>query len=63
MESTASEAINANCPVSGKPIHPEAFLTYEGKVIGFCSKEHRDQFKATHENISKAVAQHDKMHK
>ena len=33
-----------------------ALFTYEGSVIGFCCKEHRDQFESTHANIVRAVA-------
>ena len=32
----ANEAINTTCPVSGKAIDGQTFLTYEGKTVGFC---------------------------
>lgn len=32
----ALKAINAVCPVSGKPVDPRYLIVYEGKVIGFC---------------------------
>jgi YHS domain-containing protein len=33
------------CPWSGKRVRPNATLTYDGQVVGFCSPAHRDQFK------------------
>lgn len=36
------DAVNDRCPVSGKPISSEALLSYNGKVLGFCSTKHRD---------------------
>lgn len=32
----ADEAINTTCPLSGKPIDGQSFLTYEGKTVGLC---------------------------
>ena len=54
--SETSKPINEICPTSGKPVNPDALSTFEGAVIGFCCKEHRDQFESTHSNIVKAVA-------
>jgi hypothetical protein len=56
----SSGAINTTCPVSGKPIHEDIVLTYDGHKIGFCSREHRDQFQTTLENIADAVAERKK---
>ena len=38
-------AINDTCPWSGKPVHPDALVEYDGQTVGFCSKEHSAQFK------------------
>ena len=46
--------MNEVCPISGKPIDPEATLLHEGKIIGFCSKEHRDQFQTANNNLAEA---------
>jgi YHS domain-containing protein len=32
----ADEAINTTCPISGKAIDGQTFLTYEGKTVGLC---------------------------
>ncbi len=32
----ANKAINTTCPISGKAIDGQTFLTYEGKTVGFC---------------------------
>lgn len=42
-----NDAINSRCPISGKSISADALLEYEGKVMGFCSKEHRDAVAAS----------------
>jgi hypothetical protein len=38
------QAVNANCPWSGKPVQPEGVLTHEDRVMGFCSRAHGDKF-------------------
>ena len=45
--------VNATCPWSNKPIHPDAVLTVKGRTIGFCSLEHRDRFKAAIEHFAR----------
>lgn len=39
-----AQAVNATCPWSGKPVHPDALLTHQDRVVGFCSGAHRDKF-------------------
>jgi peptidoglycan hydrolase-like protein with peptidoglycan-binding domain len=43
-ESPREQAVNATCPWSGKPVHPEALLLHEERLVGFCSPGHRDKF-------------------
>lgn len=43
-EPPARKAVNANCPWSGKPVHPDGVLTHQDRVVGFCSRGHRDKF-------------------
>ena len=31
------DAINANCPWSGKPISADSLTRYRGQVVGFCN--------------------------
>ena len=38
------DAVNKTCPMSGGAIVEDALLEHNGKVVGFCSKEHRDAF-------------------
>ena len=38
------DAINANCPWSGKPISPDSLTRYRGQVVGFCNTGCRDKF-------------------
>ena len=37
-------AINENCPWSGKPIDEGSLTTYKGQVVGFCNTGCRDKF-------------------
>ena len=32
----SKDAVNTTCPISGKAIDGQTFLTYEGKTVGFC---------------------------
>ncbi len=48
--------INATCPWSGKPIHPDALARHGGHVVGFCSAAHRDQFNAAIAHFSRAAS-------
>ncbi len=36
--------MNANCPVTGKPVDPKYVIVFEGKVIGFCCPNCPGQF-------------------
>ena len=36
--------INSTCPWSGKPVSADAVTRHDGRLVGFCSTEHRDQF-------------------
>lgn len=42
----AKTALNANCPVSGKPIDPSKTSVYEGKTIAFCCDNCKAKFDA-----------------
>jgi hypothetical protein len=55
-QAEAKKAINETCPWSGKPVHPDALLEHNGHVVGFCSPEHRDQFKKAIDHFSDAAA-------
>ena len=50
---SATTPANALCPWTGKPVSPDATLTYKGRVVGFCSTAHRDQFKAALDHFEK----------
>ena len=39
------DAINKNCPWSGKPIEEKSLTKYNGQVVGFCNTGCRDKFK------------------
>jgi len=39
-----SEAINKNCPWSGKPIAADSLTFYKRKVVGFCNSGCKDKF-------------------
>jgi YHS domain-containing protein len=39
-------ALNATCPVSGKPVSPGITLTHEGTPVAFCCEDCRAKFKA-----------------
>ena len=42
------DAVNRNCPWSGKPIAADSLTSYRGHVVGFCNPGCRDKFeKAT----------------
>jgi hypothetical protein len=38
------DAVNANCPWSGKPISADSLTRYRGQVVGFCNPGCRDKF-------------------
>ncbi|SON54529.1 hypothetical protein HDIA_0988 [Hartmannibacter diazotrophicus] len=38
--------INDVCPISGRPVSPDALALYRGEVVGFETTGHRDQFLA-----------------
>ena len=44
------------CPWSGRRVRPNATLTYEGQVVGFCSPAHRDQFKTAIDHFTSPAA-------
>jgi peptidoglycan hydrolase-like protein with peptidoglycan-binding domain len=44
------------CPWSGRRVRPNATLTYDGQVVGFCSPAHRDQFKAALDHFASPAA-------
>ena len=39
-----SDAINENCPWSGKPIAEDSLTIYKEKVVGFCNPGCKDRF-------------------
>lgn len=43
-EITIKDAINQNCPWSGKPIVEDSLTLYKGKVVGFCNPGCKDKF-------------------
>ena len=38
------DAINENCPWSGKPVSADSLTLYKGEVVGFCNPGCRDKF-------------------
>ncbi|SDC63394.1 hypothetical protein SAMN05444678_104163 [Sphingomonas sp. YR710] len=38
------DAVNENCPWSGKPISEDSLTLYRGQVVGFCNSGCRDKF-------------------
>jgi len=40
------EALNDECPRSGKRISADALTIYRGRIVGFCKPECRDDFAA-----------------
>ncbi|SPE62729.1 Leucine-rich repeat, ribonuclease inhibitor subtype [Verrucomicrobia bacterium] len=42
--SKASPAVNALCPVSGKPVDPAKTLVFEGRVVAFCCDDCKAKF-------------------
>jgi len=44
--SSTNTTLNANCPVSGKPVDPTKTSTYEGKTIAFCCDNCKARFDA-----------------
>jgi len=41
---TKASAVNAECPVSGKPVDPTKTLVHEGVLIGFCCDDCKAKF-------------------
>ncbi len=50
------DAINTNCPWSGKPIQADSLTSYKDKLIGFCNPGCRDKFAADPESFPEVVA-------
>lgn len=48
--------VNLTCPWSGKPVSPNALTKHEGRVVGFCSTEHRDQFNKAIAHFAQAAS-------
>lgn len=42
-EGDVADAINAECPYSGKPVREDSLATIDGKVVGFCNTFCRDK--------------------
>ena len=40
------DAVNANCPWSGKPVSADSLTMYRGKVVGFCNPGCREKFES-----------------
>jgi YHS domain-containing protein len=53
------QSINANCPISGKPVAADSLMEYEGRVIGFCTQEHRQQFHVLVDFFAGSLVEHD----
>lgn len=47
--------INQFCPHSGKRISVDALTSYRGFTVGFCSKQHKDNFEQGNGDFSKAI--------
>lgn len=45
------DAVNRNCPWSGKPIKADSLTEYQGKIVGFCNPGCRDKFAANPEKF------------
>lgn len=54
-----SECVNDTCPWSGEPVRQGASTTYRECRVGFCSKEHRDQFQAAIRYFNEIIACND----
>ncbi len=52
----AKDAINKNCPWSGKAIQDDSLTEYHGKTIGFCNPGCRDKFAANPLNYPEVIA-------
>lgn len=50
-----ADAINANCPFSGKPVDPDSLTVYRDKVVGFCNPGCRDKFAANPDDFPDAI--------
>ena len=51
-----SEAINRNCPWSGKPIATDSLVRHNGVVLGFCNPGCRDSFAAEPDRYPEVLA-------
>lgn len=40
------DCVNDVCPLTGRPVAPEALTFYKGKVVGFADRAARDRFLA-----------------
>jgi len=50
-----ANAVNTQCPFSGKPIRADALTVYRGKVVGFCNPGCRDKFAADPSGFPEAI--------
>ena len=50
------DAVNTNCPWSGKPIQANSLAHYKNKVIGFCNPGCRDKFAAAPESFPEVIS-------
>lgn len=50
-----SDAINDNCPWSGKPVSDDSLTRYRGQTVGFCNPGCRDKFDAATEMFDRAL--------
>jgi hypothetical protein len=55
------DAVNRNCPWSGKPIAEDSLTVYRGATVGFCNPGCRDKFEAAVSLFDRALSegQHD----
>ena len=56
-ELKTSEAINQNCPWSGKPISEDSLTIYKGKVVGFCNPGCKDKFEKAITDFEEILSQ------
>jgi YHS domain-containing protein len=57
MTLTIENAVNENCPWSGKPISADSLTLYRGQVVGFCNPGCRDKFEAATRAFDQAIDQ------
>ena len=54
------DAVNENCPWSGKPVSEDSLTLYKGRVVGFCNPGCRDKFEAAVAHFDGAIGRSDK---